>query len=493
MHLVHVASEATPFAKTGGLGDVVGALPQALAELGHHVTLILPDYPASRANGAPRRDLATFVVQVAGKERTITTTAVDLAPRYRAILIRQSDLFDRNGVYGDPIAGDYPDNAERFAFLNIAAIETLRRLREPVDCFHLHDWPTSLLPILLREAAPMTDSLTRAGTVLTIHNLAFQGIFSLEQWPAVGLSDRLLSPYAMGCKEGFSFLRGGLRYADELTAVSRQYAMEIQSKEHGCDVEDLLAGRAHRLTGIVNGIDEVSFNPSSDSAIAQRFDVHRWREGKAANRRHLRKLFGLPDRPDWPVMGMVGRLTEQKGFDLLAQVGDRLGSQPAQLCVLGLGDPKYQSFLEKLAAARPDRVAARFEFDDALARQIYAGSDMFLMPSRFEPCGLSQLYSLRYGSVPVVHAVGGLIDTVVDATPERMACGEATGIVFTGYRADRLAAALDRALALFRKQDDWERMIQTGMTQDWSWKRSAGEYVSVYERATRTVREMLGP
>lgn len=480
-----IASEAVPFAKTGGLGDVVGAIPRALSRLGAKVTVILPAYPECLKH--PHRDTGkTISLSMGGKSRDARLLRASLpGGEGGLVLLDQPHLYHRGGIYGDPTVGDYPDNAERFAFLCRGAFEALEALDIPVDCLHAHDWQGGLVPVYLRHQYGDRPRFRHAGSVFTIHNTAFQGIFPDTQWPLLGLGEACFSVGSLDYHGNISFLKGGILESSLVTAVSHRYAKEIQSPEFGFGMDPYLLARARagRLLGIVNGIDVDDWDPSTDVALSMRYDSKSWRSGKANCKRALLREIGLPEIPGWPLIGMVGRLTEQKGLDLFVEGTEPLLRLNAQYVVLGTGEERFRDFFTRLRNDSPDRVAARFSFDEGLAHRIHAGTDMFLMPSRFEPCGLSQLYALRYGSIPVVHAVGGLVDTVRPATPRSIREGRASGFSFRQYTAEALVRCLRRAIQTFRDKRRWNALVERGMREDWSWENSARRYLDAYQKA----------
>ncbi len=483
MRILHVASEATPFAGTGGLGEVLGTLPRALAELGHDVTVLLPLYRSARTR-APSFEAKPIELEVPIGDR------VHVAPLWRTklpdsqvtvLLLEHDPYYNREGLYGTA-DGDFRDNAERFIFLARATMESMVRL-EPFDVVHAHDWQTALVPVYLRTLYADRPACARTRSVITIHNLAFQGTFWHWDMKLTGLDWSLFNWRELEFYGRLNFLKGGMVFAHAITTVSPRYAEEIRTPEFGCGMQDVLRGRAADLVGILNGIDPVQWDPAKDKWIPANYDSANLK-GKAACKRALQKKCGLPEEPGTPLLGMVSRVTEQKGFDLVVQVLPDLLRQNVQFVLLGAGEERYQKPLEELARRHRTRMSVQWAFDPRLAHEIEAGADLFLMPSRFEPCGLNQLYSLRYGTIPVVHAVGGLADTVVDATPDAIARGTATGFVFGPYTATAFREALDRALAAWRSPKGRRRLMATAMAQDFTWKRSAEQYSALYRKLT---------
>ncbi|MDH3513504.1 MAG: glycogen synthase GlgA, partial [Gammaproteobacteria bacterium] len=389
--------------------------------------------------------------------------------------------YDRAGnPYLDPQGQPWPDNAMRFALLShVGAALALghSRIKWRPDVVHCHDWQTGLLPVLLARQQ------SRPATVFTIHNLAYQGLFPQQTFSALALAPELWSPDALEFHGQLSFIKGGIMFADHLTTVSPQYALEIQTPDFGGGLDGLLRHRAAHLSGILNGIDASEWNPGRDRFIDKHYSARRPQD-KAANKLVLQNRFGLSPDQKTPLIGIVGRLVQQKGIDLVLESMPGLMHRPLQFVVLGSGEITYEEALRQQAARHAGRLAVHIGYDERLAHQIEAGADMFLMPSRFEPCGLNQLYSLRYGTVPIVRRVGGLADTVIDASEENIYFGKATGIVFQEAGASALLAAVDRALALWRDADIWKRLMLTGMRQDYSWRRSAIRYLELYRQLT---------
>ncbi|HSH28318.1 MAG TPA: glycogen synthase GlgA, partial [Thiohalobacter sp.] len=400
--------------------------------------------------------------------------------RLRVWLVDIPEYFDRPGnPYLGPDGQDWPDNAQRFhAFARTVVELALDRagLDWQPDLVHCNDWQTGLVPALL-SLEP-----TRPATVFTLHNLAYQGLFPWETFRDLGLPGHWWSLHALEFHGQLAFIKGGLVFADWITTVSPTYAREIQTPAFGGGLEGLLRVRADRLRGILNGVDYRIWNPAQDPHLPQPYHS-RSLAGKAVNKAQLQREFGLPRQPQAPLLAHIGRLVEQKGVDLLLACLPRLLASGAQLVLLGSGQPQLEADLRALRDRYPDRVGLRLDYDEALAHRIEAGADIFVMPSRFEPCGLNQLYSLRYGTVPVVRRTGGLADTVIDADATTLAAGTATGFVFADPTATALEAALRQALALYRQPRVWKQLIRTAMRQDFSWKRSAAQYLELYETA----------
>jgi len=475
MRILTVASEAIPFAKTGGLADVVGSLPRALARLGHDVDVVMPRYRGVTGGEKSGRVTVRLGGQVADAD-----VWVRVAGQVRTIFIDYPPYFDRDFLYGT--AGqDYPDNPERFAFLSVAALEWAAASPQRADVIHAHDWQTGLVPMLLQTGrAPA--SIARTPSVFTIHNLAYQGVFDSSWLPRLGFGWELMRIDALEYWGRISYLKSGLMFSRMITTVSPRYAREIQTPEFGFGFDGILRFRSDDVVGILNGIDYDDWDPARDPNIPEPYDADNT-GGKRAAKRALLERYGLrvdEDSMSRPLVGMISRMVDQKGFDLIAQIADQLGGLGASFVLLGTGDRRYEDLWLGLAARHPDRIGTRIGFDDSLAHLIEAGADLFLMPSRFEPCGLNQMYSLRYGTVPVVRAVGGLDDTVRNYNPRT---GEGTGFSFDEYSPQALLNTLRWALDIFQDRAAWRRIQREGMHQDLSWDASARQYVKVYERA----------
>ena len=477
LSIAMIASEAVPFAKTGGLADVLSALPRALARLGHRITLFVPAY-----RGVPAGDVvAGFDVSIGAKTLRARFERHDLAPGLHAILIAADALYDREALYGIGNV-DYPDNALRFAFLAKASLAFLARTSETIDIIHGHDWQAGLAPVYLKRQYAADPVLGGVPGVVTIHNLAYQGLFSADVLPALDLGWDLFAVDSLEYWGKISFLKAGINFSAAVTTVSPTYAQEIQTPEYGFGFDGILRRRSANVAGILNGIDVDEWNPAADPALPAPFgpaDLAGKREAKRA----LLQFFGIAAHEaamGRPVVGLVSRMVDQKGFDLLSEVMPDLLQLDAVYVLVGSGDPRYERQWNTAAASFPLRVGARIGFDERLAHLIEGGADIFLMPSRFEPCGLNQMYSLRYGTVPVVRATGGLDDTVDDYRPST---GAGTGFKFKSYTGRALIRALRRALQIYHVPGRWQALQRAGMQLDHSWDASAREYVKVYERA----------
>jgi starch synthase len=477
--ILFVASEALPLMKTGGLGDVCGSLPQALHALGTDVRVVMPAYRDAIANAGELRRVAELPLAPWGQPVGLLAGTLP-GSKVKLWLVEFGPAFDRPG---NPYLNDYGhpwhDNAWRFALLARAAVAIANDragLKWRPEVVHAHDWQTGLVPALLA----LQDE--RPATVFTIHNLAYQGLFPHELLFSLGLPADWWSPTVLEFHNQLSFIKGGLVFADWITTVSPSYAREIQTPEFGCGLDGLLRHRAERLIGILNGLDTKVWDPAHDPHLVKPYSAARL-TGKKDNKRALQEAFGLPTDPTLPLFGTVGRLVHQKGVDLVLEALPALMNQPLQLVILGSGERAYEDEWRAAAQRYPDRLAVKIGYDETLAHRIEAGVDVFLMPSRFEPCGLNQLYSLRYGTLPLVRRVGGLADTVVDASAAALAAGHATGIVFEEASAAALLAAVERVLSLYRDAAAWKQVMTTGMAQDYSWRHSAQQYLELYQHA----------
>ena len=482
--ILFATAESAPLIKTGGLGDVSAALPLALHRMGADVRVLLPGYPiVLEALGARRERAATMTALAhAGPTRLVEGELPNGVP---LLVIEHPWLFERpGGPYQDPAGVDWRDNAERFGLLSKVAA-ALAAGAGPLawrpDILHCNDWHTALAPAYLRLApAPQTG----CATVLTVHNLAYQGIFPREWVARLELPATSFTPEGVEFYGSLSFMKAGLQFADAITAVSPTYADEIQADMLGFGLAGVLRARRDALSGILNGIDTDEWDPARDPLLVARYDAAD-PAAKSANREALRQALGLAAIEGAPLFGVVSRFVPQKGIDLVADIAERLVHLPAQLVVLGSGDVDLERRFQRLAARHPERIALQRGFDNPLAHRIEAAADAFLMPSRFEPCGMNQMYSQRYGTPPVVRRTGGLSDTVVDATPATLADGTATGFVFADASADALFAAVERATAAFRAPATWRALQRNGMARDFGWAQAARQYAAVYARAAR--------
>jgi len=477
MNIVFIASEAAPLAKTGGLADVAGSLPLALSRLGHKVSVILPYYRKQvAASGVPIKPLKKSVnVWIDGVDRT--------APLHQAkvdgvdfLLVEQDDLFDRDGLYG-PAGGAYEDNFPRYLFFCRAALEASCLLSKPVDVFHCHDWQTGFVPLLLKTQYQHQTRIADAKSVYTIHNLAYQGVFPSFWLHRLGLP---ADYYHTGSFEFYSqinCMKAGIMAADHITTVSQTYAEEILTPEYGCNLNGFLGDHAGKLSGIVNGLDIENWDPATDKSITANYTTGKM-QGKAACRAALQIDTGLASDTGQPLLTMISRLAEQKGVDLLLECIPHWLQKGYQLAILGSGEPAWEAMLQRLAAERPEQMYFFAGFDEKLARKIYAGGDIFLMPSRFEPCGLGQLMAMRYGNIPVVRATGGLKDTVTDYAQGKT---QATGFAFAEANPAAFRDAVSAAVEVWGKPENWKRIVNNAVSRDSSWDASASAYLELYE------------
>lgn len=476
INIAMAASEIAPFAKTGGLSDTLGSLPQALERLGLRVSLIMPAYRSVLSKGFPLEDTGIrLAVPISERREEATLLKTKAGKAITVYLIRADRYFDRDYLYGTP-EGDYPDNARRFAFFSRAILEVLRL--DPPKVLHAHDWQSALAIAFLKTQPQLYPELASVKTVLTIHNLGYQGIFSPQEWLLLNLERGFFTPRYLEFWGKINFLKGGLVFADAITTVSPTYAEEIKTAEQGFGLDGVLRERAASLSGILNGADYEAWNPATDQFISQGYSRNNL-SGKNACKAVLQQTFNLPQNPTTPLLGMVSRLATQKGLDLLLAALDGLLSSGVQLVILGTGEKRYQRLLAKLPGQYPQKAGVRTAFDEPLAHQIIAGADMLLMPSRYEPCGLTQLYALRYGTIPIVRATGGLRDTIKEFDPET---GKGNGLVFNAYEAQDLLAAVGRGLDLFRQQDKWTTLMKNAIASDFSWERPARAYLELYRK-----------
>jgi len=483
VNILLASSEVVPFAKTGGLADVLEALPRELEKLGHHPIVFMPAYAHVRQAGQPIEPTnITVLVRVGSKDvsgRLLRTRLPDSGvPVY---LVEQDGYFDRPQLYRDAGA-DYKDNCERFTFFCRAVMQSLGVLHVPIDVLHCHDWQTGLIPAYLKIEHARVPGYDHIACLFTVHNLAYQGHFWHWDMLLTGLDWRYFNWHQMEFHGHLNLLKTGVVFADAVNTVSPTYAQEIQAEPQGCGLSGVLRDRQDVLSGILNGVNYDIWDPSRDGLIEATYDVTSWQAGKARCKESLQREMGLPVTARPPLIGIVGRLAAQKGWDLVGDVMQRwAGHREVQWVVLGTGEEEYHRLLQRLSGQFPTQVAARLGFSDTLAHRIEAGSDMFVMASRYEPCGLNQLYSLKYGSVPIVHHTGGLADTITDATPETMGNGTANGFSFTRYGTDELDETLRRACDMYDNEPArWQQLVETGMRQDWSWRRSAQRYVELY-------------
>jgi starch synthase len=483
LRILLVSSEVEPFAKTGGLADVAGALPKALKGLGHDVRVLMPRYRGVEQHA---HGLAVTVPHLAVPvgRRTVDAALLEgrLASTIPVYFLAQDHYYDREALYGPP-GGAYPDNCERFIVLCRGALEAVRSLGWTPQVIHTNDWQTGLVPVYLETLYAADPVLGEVATIFTIHNMAFQGRFWHYDMPLTGLGWDLFTPAGIEFYGDLCFLKGGLVFADLLTTVSETYAEEIKTPEFGHGLEGVLQARSADLRGITNGIDDTAWDPATDGHIAKPYTADELVGKSVCKQALVMELRLVTD--DSPLIGIVSRLAAQKGLDLVLDALPRLVAAGAQLVVLGSGDPDLERRLLAAQAAHPQRVAVRVGYDGTLARRIFAGADMTLMPSRFEPCGLSQMISMRYGTIPIVRWTGGLRDTVTEVRPGRRT---GTGFGFAEATADALVTAVTGALHAYRDQTSWRQIMRTAMGKDFSWRASARKYATLYGRAIQAAR-----
>ena len=493
MNILFAGSEAVPFVKTGGLADVMAALPIELERLGHRPVVFLPAYRGALECGQPIEPTEVLLSVPIGSKtvggRLLRSRLPDSG--VEIYLVQQDDYYRRDDLYGAN-GSDFVDNCERFVFFCRAVLEAVRELRLNIDVVHAHDWQTGLIPAYLKSEYRNAPGCEGIATLFTIHNLAYQGVFWHWDMLLTGLDWKYFNWHQMEFYGKLNLMKTGLVFADAINTVSPRYSEEIQTAPLGCGLEGVLQQRREALTGIVNGVDYGIWHPASDPHLARNYDQSDFADGKAACKASLQAELGLPQDHNLPLVGFIGRLVDQKGLDLVSSVmQDWLRTSDVQWVLLGTGEAKYHQLLTTLAERFPQKVALRLAFSDSLAHRIEAGADIFLMPSRFEPCGLNQLYSLKYGTVPVVRATGGLADTVTDTDEQALAAGTATGFSFRAYEALALGETLRRAIDAWHQPQLWSQIVLNGMRQDWSWQRSARQYVQLYESTLARVRQTV--
>jgi starch synthase len=459
MKIAICASEVVPFAKTGGLADVAGALPLALEEQGQEVIVVMPRYKAIQDDK----------FKISRLKPDISYSS--LGKGIKVYFVENEKYFNRDNLYMDK-SGDYPDNLDRFSYYCRRTLDLLKQINFRADIIHVHDWQASLIPVYLKTAYADEPFYRDTKTVLTIHNIGYQGLFPKEEFPKLGLDWSLFDMEKMEFYGKVNLLKAGIVFADVINTVSPTYSKEIQSKEFGFGLEGILSKRKDSLFGILNGLDYSIWNPGTDNFIAANFsrqDI----SGKARDKQDLQKYCKLPLKKDIPLFGIVSRLAEQKGFDILAQAIDNICRLGLQLVILGTGDLKYHVLLQDIVKKYPKVISLHLKFDDPLAHKIYAGSDIFLMPSKYEPCGLGQLISLKYGTIPLVFKTGGLADTV----------NKDNGFVFEQYKKEELIKAIKDAMQAFKDREKWDKLMHSAMSYDFSWSESARGYIRLYEKA----------
>lgn len=477
--ILMAASEMAPYAQTGGLGDVLAALPAALERLGASVHVVLPAYRTIDWNAAGAVPSGSVEICAGGARREVRLRTAR-AGTVTVSFVEADDYFGRDHLYGGPY-GDYPDNAERFAFFSRAVLALAARLEPAPDVLHCHDWQTALVPVFARVFPDRRLADTRV--LLTIHNLGYQGIFPSSVWPLLDLDWSYFTPRTLEFYGQVNLLKGGIVFADALTTVSRRYAEEILTPDQGHGLDGVLRERRAVLHGILNGADYTSWDPAHDPYIAAPYGVDDL-AGKARCKADLQTRFGLRAAPHTPLLGMVSRFADQKGLDILSAALPELLRLDLQLAILGNGDTRYENAFAAESRGAPERLAVRIAYDVAAAHRVEAGADAFLMPSRYEPCGLSQMYSLRYGTVPVVRATGGLDDTVAEFDPTT---GHGNGFKFAAPSPEALLGAIHRAVDVYHRPVEWRRLVRAGMTCDFSWRLPAERYLALYRALSSAV------
>jgi starch synthase len=475
MKILFVASEALPYAKTGGLADVIDALPRALVKLGHELAVLIPRYRGIKPTSVV---MPSMTISLGTRLRfpAITNGGVHRGVRY--FFLDDPFYFDRDGIYGDSNR-EYPDNAERYTELCRAAIELAKQVWMP-DVIHCHDWQTAMVPVLLKTSYGDDPAVRDLPVVFTIHNMGYHGLFPREVLDRAGIPAGVFHPGGVEFFGNVNFLKGGLVYSDYLTTVSRKYAEEIQTSEFGFGLEGVVRTRADRLTGILNGVDYSIWSPERDTLIPEKYSAKNLAGKRACKEALLDEFKLMKDNPNRAILGIVSRFADQKGFDLIARIARELLHEDVVIAVLGTGERRYEDLFRALATDFPGKVGAVIAYNDRLAHLVEAGSDIFVMPSRYEPCGLNQIYSLRYGTVPVVRATGGLDDTIESFDLEH---GTGTGFKFSEYSGGALLHAIRQALHLYSDEGVWRRIQLNGMAKDFSWNTSAAEYAKLYTAA----------
>lgn len=481
MRILLAASEVVPFAKTGGLADVVGALPLALENLRYEIAIVMPRYKTVQNSkfqilplhqiklqgGIPQSNLNNY----GGKRLKEGISYSVVGKGIKVYFVENDTYFCRDGLYGDK-QGDYKDNLDRFSYYCKRTLELLKEINFKPDIIHVHDWQSALIPVYLKTIYASDPFYKDIKTVLTIHNIGYQGLFPKDEFPKLGLEWSVFNMDMLEFYDKVNILKGGIVFSDIINTVSPTYSNQIQTREFGYGLEGVLAKRRDSLFGILNGLDYSIWNPQADKFIAKNYAIKEIQD-KYKNKQDLQKICKLPAKADVPLFGIVSRLAEQKGFDLLSDAMEAICKMDLQLIILGTGDLKYHIMLENIVKKYPKIISLQLKFDDALAHKIYAGSDIFLMPSKYEPCGLGQMISLRYGTIPLVFKTGGLADTVT----------EDNGFVFDKYKKEDLLKTIKKAIQAFKNKKKWSLLIKRAMQCNFSWEESAKKYLRLYERA----------
>lgn len=484
MNIIYVSPEVVPFAKTGGLADVAGALPKCLSKLGHNVSVFMPLYKGVKNVLNPVQTNLSFEIQIHNNLNCGSIHKGFLPESKTPVyFINNEGYYGRDELYKDPKTGkDYADNCERFIFFSRCVLEAIKLLKLTPDIIHCNDWQSALIPVYLRTLYAAEPCFQKVRSVFTIHNLGYQGLFWHWDMKLTGLDWSLFNWKQLEFFGHLNFLKGGIVFSDVINTVSKKYAEEIQTTDDfGKGLESVLKERSKDLYGILNGIDYSVWDPAHDKLIPANYSINDLK-GKEACKKHLQQRFNLPQK-DVPILAMITRLDVQKGILLLADIFDELMKLDLQFVLLGTGDREYETRFKDSAKKYPKQVGINIGFDNRLAHEIEAGADIFLMPSKYEPCGLNQLYSLRYGTVPLVRNTGGLADTVTDCTSTTLQNGKANGFSFDEFTSQALLKTITRAVTLYKDKSSWLKIMKNGMAQDWSWERSAKEYAKLYERA----------
>ncbi len=467
MKIVMCASEVVPFAKTGGLADVVGALPLELRKQNQEVIIVLPKYKGIDGSALLTTGEKRFKVERLKDDIFCSTLGRDI----KVYFIENDVYFNRDGLYGDKL-GDYKDNLDRFSYYSRRTLELLKEINFKADIIHVHDWQASLIPVYLKTLYSDDSFYKNTKTILTIHNIGYQGLFPKEEFPKLGLSWSLFNIEGLEFYNKINILKGGMMFSDIINTVSPTYSREIQTKEFGFGLEGVLNFRRDSVFGILNGLDYSIWNPATDKFIAKNYSPDAMQD-KAKCKGDLQKYCKLPESKDVPLFGIVSRLAEQKGFDILSEAIDEICRMGLELVILGTGDLKYHLIMEEMVKKYPKVISLHLKFDDSLAHKIYAGSDVFVMPSRYEPCGLGQLISFKYGTLPLVFKTGGLADTVNDDN----------GFIFDDYSKEALIKTFKKAVTLFKKEKKWASLMLKAASLDFSWEESARKYIELYAKA----------
>jgi starch synthase len=485
LKILFATPEAVPFAKTGGLADVAGALPKSLQALGCEIKLIMPYYRTVRDSGLPHQYLGREIEVSLGDEKLKADIYLGhLNQDIPVYFIGREEFFDRQSLYGTA-KGDYFDNPERFIFFSKAALSFCQSMDFSPDIIHQHEWQTGLIPAYLKSLCQNDPLFSRSATVFTIHNIAYQGLFKKEKFSLTGLPQEIYSPEGIEFWERINFMKAGIVYADVINTVSKKYSEEIQTPEYGYGLEGILRKRKESLYGILNGVDYEDWDPSHDPHLIARYDAKDI-SGKKQCKMDLLKEFHLPSSLEQvPLLGMISRLADQKGFDLLMEISEALFALNIGFVLLGTGEQKYHDLLTQVAQKYPQKAGIRIAYDDRLAHKIEAGTDFFLMPSKYEPCGLNQIYSLKYGTIPVVRATGGLDDTI---TPYDPVTKKGNGFKFTRYDAKEFLNTIKAAINFYYQPERWRQLVQNAMAADFSWKRSAQSYLELYRKTLEKKR-----